>query len=318
MSAPDTVEGILFEIARTLDYCRTEPAFPESAGYKIGATAYLKAKCAGRQMDMGLLEWKGGKMEVHGGDWYEIPLHLLNLSKILEPTHGHVKSFIGRFDPHNVLTLQAKGSGGLLGEWSFAFSAEEAAKVPQESPELIAQADDASGIPEGAIVGLRTLNDWLRNSLFPLKLKSALPIKFWKMSDPVVLWSALQYLYGHLLEPYGYDDAAVPPLPPGYTTVCTIFHAFEEIDNEGTRTAIDNLGADYGEALAAELRRVDLAGLGELFRTAWRVHPDGAKPDAAAFENIIEKLHEAIEGEVTLDAICRYVSSHADLFEVTP
>ena len=192
MSAPDTIDAILFEIARTLDYCRTEPAFPESVGYKIGATAYLKARCKGRLMDMDLLEWKGGKMEVHGGDWYEIPQHLLNLSKILEPTHGRVKSFTGRFDPHNVLTLQAKGSGGVLGEWSFAFSAEEAAKVPRESVELIAAADDVSGIPEGAIVGLRTLNDWLRNSLFPLKPKSAVPIKFWTMSDPVVRWPALQ------------------------------------------------------------------------------------------------------------------------------
>ena len=313
--SPHTIEDILFEIARTLDYCRTEPAFPESAGYKIGATAYIKAKRVGRRMGMDLLEWKGGKMEVVGGDWFELPTLLLDLSRLLEPAYGRVKSFTGQFNPQNVLTLQAKGAGGVLGEWSFAFTAEEAAKVPRESPEHIAQADDVAGIPEGIVGALRKLNDRLRNSLFPLKPKAAIPIKFWKISDTVVLWSALQYLYGHILEPYGYDDAAVPPLPAGYTTVCTIFHAFEEIDNEGTETAIENLGADYCDALVAELRRVGLVGLGDLFRQAWRAHPDGAKPDAAAFENIVEKLHEAIEDDATVDAVFGYVSGHAELFE---
>jgi len=136
--SPHTIEDTLFEIARTLDYCRTEPAFPESAGYKIGATAYIKAKRVGRRMGMDLLEWKGGKMEVVGGDWFELPTLLLDLSRLLEPAYGRVKSFTGQFNPQNVLTLQAKGAGGVLGEWSFAFTAEEAAKVPRESPERLA------------------------------------------------------------------------------------------------------------------------------------------------------------------------------------
>jgi hypothetical protein len=130
-----------------------------------------------------------------------------------------------------------------------------------------------------------------------------------------VLWSALQYLYGYLLKPYGYDESAIPPLPAGYTTVCTIFHTFEEIDNEGTETAIENLGADYCDGLATELGRVGLAELGDLFRAAWRTHPLSAAADSVAFEDLITKLHEQIEGDVTLDAIYRYVSGHPQLFE---
>jgi hypothetical protein len=172
-----------------------------------------------------------------------------------------------------------------------------------------------SGIPEGIVGALRELNDWLRTRLFPLKPKTAIPVKFWKTTDPIVLWSALQYLHGHLLKPYDYDESALPALPEGYTTVCTIFRTFEEIDNEGTGTAIENLGADYCGALVTELHRVGLADLSDLFRAAWRAHPDGAKPDAVAFESITGKLHDAIEDDTTLNTIFRYVSGHTRSFE---
>jgi hypothetical protein len=315
MEKLNTVEEILFEIARTLEFCRNDPTFPGSIAYKTAATGYIKARCMRRGIEMELIEWKGGEKEVVGGDWYEIPALLLDLSKRIEAKHGRVKSFAGQFSPHNVLTLQAKGPDGVLGEWSLVFSAEEAAKARQEPLELVAQADDVSGIPVGIVGGLQDLNGWLRNRLFPLKPKAAIPVKFWKISDPVVLWSALQYLYGYLLKPYDYDDSALPPLPAGYTTVCTIFHAFEEIDNEGVETAIENLGSEYCDALVAELRRVGLAQLGDSFNMAWKAHPEGTKPDSTAFDAIVTKLHEEIDDEVTLDAIHRYVGGHAQLFE---
>ena len=310
-----TIEGILFEIARTLDFCRSEPGFPESIRYKTGATAFFKARCRQRGIDLELIEWKGGAKQVVGGDWYEIPTLLLDLSKLLEKSHGRVKSFAGQFSPENLLTLQTNGADGPLGEWSLQLSPTDAARARQESPELVALADDVAGIPAGIVGALQELNEWLRNRLFPLKPKATIPVKFWRIADPVVLWSALQYLYGYLLKPYGYDESALPPLPAGYTTVCTIFHAFEEIDNEGTETAIDNLGADYCDALVAELQRVGLIELGDSFRAAWRTHSEGVQPDAAAFGDIVTKLHQQIEDEVTLDAIFRYVSGHAALFE---
>lgn len=315
MGKPTTIDELLFEIARTLAYCRVEPAFPESTAYKIGATAYIKAKPAGRLMDMHPVQWKGGKREVCGGDWYEIPLHLLKLSRLLEATHGPVKSLTGEFSPDDVLTLRAKGAGGVLGEWSLAYSAEAGAKAQQESPESLAQANDVSGIPQEIVGALRELNDWLRDRLFPLKPKASIPVKFWRIAEPEVLWEALQYLHGHLLKAFDYDESALPPLPAGYATVCTIFHVFEEIDNEGTETAIENLGAEYCDSLVEELRRVGLDELAELFRTAWTTHPEGRQPDAAAFEAVIDRLHEEIESEATLQAIDRYVSRHSQLFE---
>jgi hypothetical protein len=104
-------------------------------------------------------------------------------------------------------------------------------------------------------------------------------------------------------------------LPEGYITACTIFRAFEEIDNEGVETALENLGAEYCAALESELRRVGIAELGETFRIAWRSHPEGAQPDAVAFAEISSKLHEQIEDDATLQAIFRYMSGNARLFE---
>src|SRR5262249_22168632 len=129
MDKSNTIDGILFEIARTLDFCRAEPSFPESIRYKTGATAFINALCNQRGIEMELIEWKGGEKQVIGGDWYEIPTLLLDLSKLLTRTHGRVKSFTGQFNPHNVLSLQARGDGSVLGEWSFAFSPEQAAEA---------------------------------------------------------------------------------------------------------------------------------------------------------------------------------------------
>lgn len=128
-------------------------------------------------------------------------------------------------------------------------------------------------------------------------------------------WSALQYLYSSLLAPFGYDDAALPPLPPDYTTVCTVFHMFEQIDNEGFETAIENLGEDYRDPLVAEFNRIGLPTLGDLFHRAWLAHPAGGKPNAKAFKNVTAKLGELIDDDATLDAIHSYVSNNARLFE---
>lgn len=309
---PDTIEGILFEIAQTMDYVRHDPLFPESHDCMSGATGYFKAKPAGRRMDMELIEWKGGKMPVIGGDWYEIPSLLLKLSILLAKTHGPVKSFSGRFSPQDVLTLQVKGNSGALGEWTLPYTA----RARKESPELIRQADDVSGVPQCVVGALRDLNDRLRNRLFPLKPKTEIPVKFWNIADPVVQWTAMQYLYPELLRPFGYDDAAVPPLPEGYKTVCTIFHMFEQIDNEGFETAIENLGSDYRDPLVAELHRVGLPALGDLFYEAWLTHPDGGQADARVFETITENLGKLIDDEdATLQTIHGYVSANGCLFE---
>jgi hypothetical protein len=185
-----------------------------------------------------------------------------------------------------------------------------------ESPELLEQADDVSGVPERIVGALRSLNNWLRTDLYPLKPKAEIPVKFWRIADPAVQWSALQYLYGELLKPFGYDAAAVPPLPTGYATVCTIFHMFEQADNEGFETAIENLGWDYLDPLVAEFDRVGLPNLGELCRKAWLTHPEGAQPNARAFKTVTAKLGEQIDDdEATLEAIFRYVSANGRLFE---
>jgi hypothetical protein len=308
------IESILFEIARTMDYVRHDPLFPESQDCRAGATGHIKAKPAGRLMDMDLIEWKGGTLTVIGGDWYEIPSLLLEFAKLLAKTHGPVKSFRGQFSPQNVLTLQARGKAGVLGEWILAYTP----KARNESPELLQQADDVSGVPECIVGALRELNDRLRNRLFPLKPKAGIPVKFWNIADPVVQWTAMQHLYLELLRPFGYDDAAVPPLPKGYETICKIFHAFEEIDNEGFETAIENLGSDYRDPLVAELHRVGLPALADLFHNAWLAHPEGPQPDAMAFETITATLGKLIdEDESTLDAIHRYVASNGRLFEQT-
>ena len=309
---PYIIEGILFEIARTMDYLRHDSLFPESQGYKAQATGYIKAKPIGRLMDMELIEWKGDRMLVVGGDWYEIPSLLLELSNLLAKTHGSVKSFTGQYSPQNVLTLQAKGKGGVLGEWTLAYTSKER----KESPELVKQADDLVGVPESIVGALRKLNDRLRKRLFPLKPKAAIPVKFWNIADPAVQWTALQYLYLELLQSFGYGATAVPTLPQGYTTVCTIFHMFEEIDNEGFETAIENLGWDYRDPLVAEFYRVGLQVLGDLFYEAWLAHPKGAQPNAKAFKTTTAKLAKLIDdNDATLDTIHRYVGANARLFE---
>ena len=84
---------------------------------------------------------------------------------------------------------------------------------------------------------------------------------------------------------------------------------------KGTETAIENLGADYCDVLVPELRRLGLRELGDSVQTAWRTHPMGTEPDSAGFEDVIAKLHEQIADDATLDAICRYVGGHAELFE---
>lgn len=315
MPVPSSVDDILSEIARTLDFCRRDPAFPDAHRHMSPATGYIKARLKGGRLHMELIEWKGGELEVNGGDWYEIPSLLLSLSRLVEATHDPVKSFAGQFSPQDVLTLQARGAGGVIGEWSFAFSADDATKARQESPEALAEADDVSGVPAAIVPALRTLNQFLRERLFPLKPKSDIPIRFWKTADPTLLWTALQYLYGHLLAIVDYDESALPPLPDGYTTVCTIFHAFEEIDNEGVETALDNLGADYREPLVAQLRAIGLDPLADAFERAWATHPESADPDAEAFDATIDRLHELIEEDATLETIQRYVAGHADAFE---
>jgi hypothetical protein len=299
---PNTIESILFEIARTMDYIRHDP----------NATGYLKAKVVGRMMDMDLIEWKGGKRAVIGGEWYEIPSLMREMSELLARTHGPVKSFTGQFSPQDVLTLQAKGKGGVLGEWTLAYTR----KPRKESPELIEQAGDVSGVPESIVGALRSLNDVLRKRLFPLKPKAEIPVKFWNIADPEVQLTALQYLYLELLKPFGYDDAAVPPLPQGYTTVCTIFHVFEELDNEGFETAIENLGWGYRDSLVKELNRVGLPALGDLFSKAWLAHPKGATPNARSFKTVTAKLSDLIDDhDATLYPIHLYVVANKRLFE---
>jgi hypothetical protein len=315
MATPDAIERILFEIARTLDFCRNDPAFPESATHKEHATAHIEARRSGGRIEMDLIEWKGGPLDVVGGDWYEIPSLLLDLSRLLESTRGPVRRFAGRFSPRNVLTLHAKGAGGILGEWSFELSAEAAAQARRESPELVALADDVSGIPAGAVEALRDLNGFVRDRLFPLRPRAAIPVRFWRTADPVVLWSAAQHLYGHLLARHDYDASALPPLPDGYTTICTIFHAFDQIDCEGLETAIDNLGPDYRDALVARLRLIGLDALGDSFAQAWATHPAGASAEATAFDAIAQRLESQIDDEATLQAIHRHVADHAGSFE---
>jgi hypothetical protein len=309
---PNGIESILFEIARTMDYIRHDPLFPEAQGYLVGAIGYIKAKPVGRLMDMDLIEWKGGKKSVVGGDWYEIPSLLLKLSELLAQQHGPVKSFFGEFSPQNVLRLQAKGEGGAIGEWTLAYTP----NACNDSPELVKQADDVSAVPECVVGALLELNDQLRKRLYPLRPKADIPVKFWNIADPAVQWAALQHLYLELLRSFGYDEAAVPPLPQGYTTVCTIFHAFEEIDNEGFDTAIENLGWGYRDLLVLELNRVGLPELGDLFEKAWLAHPKGAQRDVKAFKKITAKLAKLIDDDdATLEAIHRFVSTNSRLFE---
>lgn len=315
MARPGAIEDLLFEIARTLDFCRNDPAFPASSTHTRGATAHIEARSRGGAIEMDLIAWKGGSLDVVGGDWYEIPSLLLELSRLLEPTHGPVRRFEGRFSPENVLTLRARGAGGVLGEWAFQLSAEAAAQARKESPDLVALADDVTGIPAGAVEALRDLNDFVRDRLFPLRARATIPVKFWRTADPVVLWSAAQHLYGHLLARHEYDATAVPPLPDGYTTICTIFHAFDQIDCEGLETAIDNLGPGYHDALVARLRLVGLDALADAFTQAWAMHPSGADADAEAFDAIAERLGALIDAEATLLAIHRHAMDHADAFE---
>lgn len=315
MAKPDSVDELLFEIARTLDFCRRDPAFPETHRHTAHATGHLKARLRNGRVEMRLVEWTGGELKVTGGDWYEMPSLLLDLSRRVGTTDEPVTSFAGQFSPQNVLTLHAKGPRGVIGDWSLAFRADDAAQARRESPEALAEADDISGIPAAIVPALRSLNDFLRDRLYPLKPKSDIPIRFWKITDRVLLWEALQYLYGHLLALVDYDESALPPLPDGYATVCTIFHAFEEIDNEGVDTAIENLGADYLDPLATHLRGIGLDKLASAFERAWATHPESANPDAKAFDATIDRLHELIEDDATLEAVHRYVAGHADAFE---
>lgn len=220
MARPSRVDEVLFEIARTLDFCRNDPAFPGSHRHRAHATGHVEARLEG---------------------------------------------------------------GG--------------------------------GIPAVIVPALRTLNDFLRGRLFLLKPKAELPIRFWKIADPVVLWTALQYLYGHLLAIVDDDESALPPLPAGYATVCTIFHAFEQIDNEGVETAIGNLCPDCRDPLVAQLRGIGLDALADAFARAWATHPTGANADADAFDAAADRLHEWIEADATLQAIHRYVAGHAEAFE---
>lgn len=315
MARPSRVDEVLFEIARTLDFCRNDPAFPGSHRHRACATGHVEARLEGGRVEMELIEWKGGERDVVGGDWYEIPSLLLSLSRLIEATHGAVTSFTGQFSAQDVLTLQARGTRGVLGEWSLAFRADDAEKARQESPEASTETDEVCGIPAAIVPALRTLNDFLRERLFPLKPKAELPIRFWKIADPVVLWTALQYLYGHLLAIVDDDESALPPLPDGYATVCTIFHAFEQIDNEGVETAIGNLGPDYRDPLVAQLRGIGLDALADAFARAWAAHPTSANADADAFDAAADRLHEWIEADATLEAIHRYVAGHAEAFE---
>lgn len=308
----ESIENILFEIARTMDYVRPTSLLTESDGCMAEVTGYIKAKPVGRLMDMELIEWKGGKKHIVGGDWYEIPSLLLDLSRLLAPEHGSVQVFVGQFSPQNTLTLQAKGKGGVLGEWTVPYTP----KAQVESPELVKHANDVSGIPEFIVGALRALNDRLRHQLFPLMPKADIPVKFWNIADPRVQWTALQYLYPELIKLFDFDAAAVPPLPKGYETVCMIFHAFEEIDNEGFETAIENLGENYRGALIAELGRVGLPEMASLFDKAWQAYPEGVQPDAKAFKAVTARLSKLIHDDIaTLDAIHRYVSANAHLFE---
>ncbi len=63
MATPGTIEGVLFEIARTLDFCRNDPAFPGSAAQKQDATGHIRARRKGGRIEMDLIEWKGGPLE---------------------------------------------------------------------------------------------------------------------------------------------------------------------------------------------------------------------------------------------------------------
>lgn len=316
MDKSENVERCLFEIARTLEFCRNDPAFPESIPFKVDATAHVKAKSkGGKLVDLHLIEWKGGAKKVVGGDWYELPVLLQRFLELSVGGGDGMTLITVEFSPQDVLSLRLKNAGNVLEEWSYAYSAVDGAKSREESAEDIARADDVSGVPKAIVGSLRELNTWLRDRLYPLKSRAAIPVKFWQISEPDVLWSALQYLYGHLLKPYDYDESALLVLPSGYTTACTIFNAFEQIDNEGFETGIENLGPEYCEALVAELRRVGLATLGDSFRCAWDAHPEGPSPDPAAFECVTAKIEADIEDQATMDTIHRHVSSHAASFE---
>lgn len=134
MAAPSSVDGILLEIARTLDFCRRDPAFPDAYRHKAAATGHVKARLKSGRVDMELVEWKGGELAVGGGDWYEIPSLLLALSRLIEATRGPVKSFARQFSPQDVLTLQAKSAHGVIGKWSLASRADDAAQARPEQP----------------------------------------------------------------------------------------------------------------------------------------------------------------------------------------
>lgn len=313
MAKANTVESILFEIARTLDFERHDPTV---ASYKVGATAFLQAQREGRGFSPDI-EWRGGKLTVRGGDWHGIPTHLLNLSKMLEQGGERVRSFAGQMNPEGVLTLQARNSSGrLLGDWTHAFSREAAALANRASPEMLAQADDTSGIPSDIVDSLLELNDFIRNRIHPLEPPGTVPVKFWNAPDHVVMCSALQYLPGRLLEAYDYDEAALATLPPGYRTAHTIFEMIEQIENEGLETAIENLGDAFRKLLLEELRRVGLPALAELFSEAWKFHPGSAKADAAKFEAVEIAINAMLdEDDATSDTICRYFSKRSDLFE---
>ena len=312
MAKVETVESILFEIARTLDFERHDPTV---ASYKVGATAFLQAQREGRGFSPDI-EWRGGKLTVRGGDWHGIPTHLLNLSKLLEHGGERVRSFTGQMNPEGVLTLQAKNSSGrLIGDWTHAFSREAAALANHASPEMLAQADDTSGIPADIVDSLLKLNDFIRNRIHPLAPPGTVPVKFWNAPDHVVMYSALQYLPGRLLEAYDYDEAALATLPPGYRTAHTIFEMIEQIENEGLETAIENLGGAFGKALIEELRRVGLPALAELFSAAWKFHPQSVKADTAKFETAEIEINALLDyDEETVYTIWWYFSKRGFLF----
>src|SRR5438445_1177662 len=312
MAGTSTVEGILFEIARTVEFARQDPT---TASYKIGATAFLKAQRKSRGF-VPDIEWRGGKCTVVGGDWYDIPAHLLNLSKLVEQSGDQVRSFAGQMNAEGVLALQAiSSSGRLLDDWTHRFLREAAALANRASPEVLAHADDTSGIPADIVDSLWKLNEFVRNRIHPLAPPGTVPVKFWNAPDDVVMCSALQYLPGHLLEAYDYDRAALATLPPGYRTAHTIFEMLDQIENEGVETAIDNLDDGFHDELTRELRCVGLNPLAALFRSAWAVHPSGAKADAEKFGALEGEISSAVDDENTTETICTYFKNRSDLFE---
>ncbi len=302
-----TIEDLLFEIARNLDFKLQKDVGGD------GAVARLVARREGRGFVPEIeIEFAGRRYL--GGDWYDLPEHLASLARLLGDVRDPVRTFAGRMGTDGMLVLSANGAEGrVLGDLTYAYSRADGMRARFSSTEQLARAGDIAGIPAVLVASLQSLNAFLRRT-HPLAAPASIPVKFWNAPEHSILHRALQYLPNYLLEPFSYDPLGFAGLPPGYRTAYIVFEALEQIENEGLRTAIDNLGPAYCDDLVEQLEKIGVRALGDHFRRAWAAQRD-AEADPLRFRQARRIVLDALEDEAFFQAVARYFAGRPELFE---